>query len=84
MFTGRSVIEILVLVLVFVVSFALVATGTMIAVVEIRDPTVDTDQAVDALFAAITVITGALLGLLAGKADGASGLTERPPPRSRE
>jgi hypothetical protein len=73
----------MVLVFVLVVSFSLVVTGAFIAIVEIRDPTVDTDQAVDVLFAAITVIIGALLGLLAGKADSSS-LTERPRERDQK
>jgi len=77
MFTNRSVIEIMTLVLVFVVAFCIVAVGAFIAVVEIRDPTTDTDQAVDGLFSVLAVITGALLGLLAGKAE-TSSLSQRP------
>lgn len=52
--------------------------GITITFVEIRDPEVDTDTAVDLLFTSITVILGALLGLLAGKNEGLSKLNERP------
>jgi len=78
MFRSRSVVEIMVLLFTGTVSFALLAAGAMIAVVEIRDPTVDTDQAVDALFGAITIILGALLGLLVGRVEGPASLSQRP------
>jgi hypothetical protein len=78
MFRNRSVIELMVIVFTLVVSFALLATAAFIAVVEIRDPTVDTDQAVDGLFSAITVIVGALLGLLVGRSEGTASLSDRP------
>lgn len=79
MFHNRSVVEIMVILFSLVVSFSLLATGAMVAIVEIRDPTADTDTAVDVLFTAITVILGALLGLLAGKAEsGTTSLGDRP------
>jgi hypothetical protein len=61
-----------------VVSLSLMFTGAMVAVVEIRDPEADTSNAVDVLFTSITIILGALLGLLAGKSEGVQQLGERP------
>ena len=78
MFKGRSVIEIMVLFFTFIVGFALVATGATISIIEIRDPGVDTDAATETLFTAITIVLGALLGLLAGKSSSVSELGKRP------
>jgi len=80
MFANRSVVEIMVLIFVMVVAFLIVAIGAFVAIVEIRDPTADTDRAVEGLFGAISVITGALLGLLAGKSESAA-LSQRPEPK---
>ena len=60
------------------VAFSLVATGALVAVLEIRDPEADTSNIVDVLFTSITIILGALLGLLAGKAEAVSELGKRP------
>lgn len=68
----------MVIIFTLVVAFSLIATGFWIAFIEIRNPEADTDSAVDVLFAAITVILGALLGLLAGKSEGTGQLSERP------
>lgn len=75
---NRSVVEIMVLTFTFVVSFSLLAMGATIAIVEIRNPTADTDTATDVLFTAITIVIGALLGLLAGKSSAVSDLGKRP------
>lgn len=78
MFKNRSVVEVMVIVFTLVVSFSMLATGAMIAVVEIRDPEADTSNVVDVLFTSITIVLGALLGLLAGKSDTIEGLGKRP------
>lgn len=64
---GRSVIEIMVLTFTFVVSLSLMGTGATIAIIEIRNPEADTDTAIEILFTAITIILGALLGMLTAK-----------------
>jgi hypothetical protein len=78
MFRNRSVVEVMVLIFTLVVAFSLVATGFWVAFIEIRNPEADTDSAVDVLFTTPTVILGALLGLLAGKSEGVSELSDRP------
>ena len=45
----RSVIEIMVLTFTFVVGFSLVMTGTAVAIVEIKDPSVDTETITQSL-----------------------------------
>jgi hypothetical protein len=75
---GRSVIEIMVLVFTFVVAFAILATGLLISVIEVRDPTADTSSLVRTLSTIITLILGALLGMLAGKTDVINDLSYRP------
>lgn len=65
----RSVIEIMVLTLTFVVAFSIVGVGITVAIIEIRDPTVDTSRAGQALMSVITALLGALLGILAGRSD---------------
>ena len=78
MFKGRSVIEIMVLTFTFVVAFALVASGATIAIIEIRNPDADTDSATEVLFTAITIIIGALLGMLTVKGAANTDLSTRP------
>lgn len=75
---NRSVIEIMVLVFTGVVSFLLVAMGITIAVVEILDPSADTDSASRTLFTAINIIIGALLGMLTVKGSANTELNQRP------
>jgi hypothetical protein len=65
---GRSVLEVMVLTFVATVAFMLVAMGTAITVVKIRDPSADTDVITQSLISLVSAILGALLGLLAGKA----------------
>ncbi len=78
MFKNRSVVEIMVIVFTFVVAFAMLATGALVAVVEIRDPETDTTDVTRTLFTAINIVLGALLGLLAGKSEGVDQLGKRP------
>jgi hypothetical protein len=76
-FANRSAIEVIVLVFTAVVGFSLLGLGATIAIVEIRDPTTDTSTAVAALASTLSGIIGALLGLLAGRAERSS--LSRPP-----
>jgi heme/copper-type cytochrome/quinol oxidase subunit 2 len=78
MFKGRSVIEIMVLWFTFIVGFLLLAIGFTIAVIKFRNPEADTDRATDALFAAITLVLGALLGMLTVKGSARTELDKRP------
>jgi hypothetical protein len=78
MFKGRSVIEIMVLWFTFIVGFIFLATGMTIAIVEIRDPGANTQGATDTLFTAITIVLGALLGMLSVKGAANTDLAKRP------
>ena len=75
---NRSVIEIMVLLFTFIVGFSIVATGATVAIIEIRNPETDTDSIVNAMLSIISGILGALLGLIAGKSEGAADLHARP------
>ena len=61
---GRSVVELLVLGLAFVIGFAVCCLGAAIVVVEIVNPEADTTPAVTALGTLVTGILGAVLGLV--------------------
>ena len=58
----------MVLWLMIIAGVMLLMMGLLISIVKIRDPSVDADRATDALFSAITLILGALLGMLTVKA----------------
>lgn len=75
---NRSVVEIMVLTFTFVVAFAIVATGALVAIIEIRDPDADTGQIVNGLMAAINIILGALLGLFLSKSTEGGDLSKQP------
>jgi hypothetical protein len=64
---NRSVIEIMVLTFTFVVAFGILATGALVVIIEIRDPSADTRALVQSLVSITSGILGALLGLIAGK-----------------
>lgn len=64
---NRSVVEIMVLVFTFVVAFMLMGVGTMIIVVEMRNPQADTALVASTLMNIVSGVVGALLGLIAGK-----------------
>jgi len=78
MFKGRSVIELMVLFFTGIVGFVILAIGLTIAVVKIKNPDANIDRATDALFSAITLILGALLGMLTVKGAANSDLSRRP------
>ena len=67
MFKGRSVIELMVLWFTGIVGFIILAIGLTITIVKIKNPEANIDRATDALFGAITLILGALLGMLTVK-----------------
>lgn len=79
----RSVIELVVLTLTGVVGVTLVGAGAAIAIVEVRDPEVDTSGAVVALAGTVSTILGALLGLLAGRSRWTEELSRRPDEEER-
>ena len=61
-----------------VVCFSLIMTGVTIAIIEIKDPTTDTNTITQSLISLISGILGALLGLIAGKTVAAQELSIRP------
>lgn len=77
MFKNRSVIEIMVLWFSFIVGFIMLATGATIAIIKIKQPEVNTDRATDTLFTAITIVLGALLGMLSVKGAARNDLYKR-------
>jgi len=78
MFKGRSVIEIMVLWFSFIVGFVLLGIGLMVSITKITHPEANVDRAVNALFSAITIVLGALLGMLSIKGAAQSDLNKRP------
>ena len=73
MFRNRSVIEIMVLIFTFVVAFAICGLGVLIVIVEANNPEADTGVIANTLSTLVSGILGALLGLIAGKSQSASG-----------
>lgn len=84
MFKSRSVIEIMVLVFTGVVAFFLIGLGIMVVLVEINNPETDTSLVANTLMSLVSGILGALLGLIAGKADAMQELDRRPGDKNRE
>lgn len=78
MFRGRSTVEIMVLCFTFIVTFAICGMGTLIVVVEWKNPEADTAIIASTLMSMITGILGALLGLVAGKTQSGTNLYEKP------
>ena len=75
---NRSVIEVMVLVFTFVVGFMIVGLSVLILIVEVRNPAADTGIIANTLMSLVSGILGALLGLIAGKSSGGSGMNTRP------
>jgi len=78
MFKGRSVIEIMVLWFSFIVGFILLATGGTISIVKLLHPETNMDRATDTLFTAITIVLGALLGMLTVRGAATTDMRQRP------
>lgn len=74
---NRSVVEIMVLVFTFTVSFVLTGSITVVAIVEIFNPETDTAGAAQTIVTLISGIIGALLGLIAGKSQATQNLNVR-------
>jgi hypothetical protein len=81
---NRSVIEIMVMIFTFCVSFCLFGFTAAIAIIKIKDPDADIDSAVDVIFTAINIIIGALLGMLTVKGSANTELTKRPEEKELE
>lgn len=62
----RSTVELMVLMLTATVCAALLLLGGSIAVIEVVNPTADTTGGVTAFAATVEILTGAVLGLIAG------------------
>ena len=75
---NRSVIEILVLTMTALVAVSTVAMGGLMLLIVVREPTADISGLADALSGILTLILGALLGLLAGKTPSLEPLGRRP------
>ena len=78
---GRTTIELMVLMLTATVCVAILLTGATIAVLEFKDPSIDTSSVVDILMTLVSGILGALLGLLAGEKGGHRLPTDPPEPQ---
>lgn len=63
----RSTTDLLILLIAGTICFAVLATGATIAVIEIRNPGVDTTVAVGSLSDVINTLIGLLAGFLAGR-----------------
>ena len=61
----------------FVIATGLMLFAALVVIIEITRPQADTDAAVDGLSRTIGIILGALMGLLAGKAE--TTLNRKPP-----
>jgi ABC-type amino acid transport system permease subunit len=66
----RSTVELMILAFTLTVALSIMLTGATVAIIEIRDPTVDTSRITDMIVQIITTILGALLGLIAGRSEG--------------
>lgn len=75
---NRSVVEIMVIMFASVVAFMIALLGSLIAFLEIRDPETDTGDMTKSLLSVVSLILGALLGLLAGKSQAVNDLHKRP------
>jgi hypothetical protein len=72
-------VEIMVLAFTLVVASSIILLGITITIITIVNPKINTESAATALFNLLTGMMGALLGLLAGKAEVVSQLHTRPP-----
>jgi uncharacterized protein (DUF983 family) len=68
-FANRSAVELMTLAFTALIAIVVIVGTVVVSIAELMDPTVDTSAAVHGLTSIITGILGALLGLMAGKAD---------------
>jgi hypothetical protein len=68
----------MVLTFTFVVCFILILTSVGIAIIEIKDPSVDTNTITQSLISLVSGILGALLGLIAGRTVTTNELSKKP------
>lgn len=78
MFKNRSVIEIMVLWFTFIVGLILIMSASMIAWIKIHDHDANLDRSINVLYTTITIIIGALLGMLTVKGAARADLDMRP------
>lgn len=62
-------VEIMVLIFAITSGLSIVLTGLTVMVIEVVSPRTDTTPIISSLISIITGVVGALLGLIAGKAD---------------
>lgn len=74
----RSTIELMVLALTATICLSLLLLGGAIALIEVVHPEVDTSVAVNSMTDVLSMILGALLGLLAGRSERGRDLHHRP------
>jgi hypothetical protein len=74
----RSTVEIMVLAFTLTASFMLVFIAGSVVAIALLNPGIDTSSISSSLLNVVSGIIGALLGLLAGKAEGVTNLTRRP------
>lgn len=67
--TGRSTIELMVLIMTLTVCGALLLAGAAIVTVELLNPEADTSAVINNMSDILSTILGGLLGLLAGRSD---------------
>jgi len=75
---GRSAVELMVLMLTGTICLALLFTGAAVAVIEIVHPESDTTAVISSMTDILSMILGALLGLLAGRSERSAGLHHKP------
>lgn len=76
----RTTLELMVLALTVTICLSLLMTGASIVVIELVHPEADTSSAIAGLSSSLSMILGALLGLLAGRGERVAALADRPPP----
>lgn len=80
MLRNRSTAEVLVILFASTVCFVIIATGATVAILEIRDSSVNTDSIVSSIDEVVQVLVGAVLGYLARGLPRATGSSPADPP----
>lgn len=66
---GRSTTDLLILLIASTICFSVLAAGATVAIIEIKDPSVDTSQAFKSVQDVINTLIGLLAGFLAGRTE---------------